>query len=105
MRVHRHRGFTLIEVLVALAIFGVLAALAQMTLGQTLSNSAMLNERMDRLQKELTSQELDDPEKLKQTLRSQQTEINTRIQEQAEQILQLRQKIESLVDYYRDRHP
>ncbi len=50
MRVHRHPGFTLIEVLVALAIFGVLAALAQMTLGQTLSNSAMLNERMDRLQ-------------------------------------------------------
>ena len=44
------RGFTLIEVLVALAIFGVLSALAYMTLGQTLNNSDMLNERMDRLQ-------------------------------------------------------
>ena len=44
------RGFTLIEVLVALAIFGVLSALTYMTLGQTLNNSDMLNERMDRLQ-------------------------------------------------------
>jgi len=43
-------GFTLIEVLVALAIFGVLALLAYMTLGQTLSNADMLTERMDRLQ-------------------------------------------------------
>lgn len=46
----RQRAFTLIEVLVALAIFGVLSALAYMTLGQTLSNSDMLTERMDRLQ-------------------------------------------------------
>lgn len=46
----RSRGFTLIEVLVSLAIFGFLSALAYATLGQTLSNSDMLNERMDRLQ-------------------------------------------------------
>lgn len=46
----RQRAFTLIEVLVALAVFGVLSALAYMTLGQTLDNSDMLNERMDRLQ-------------------------------------------------------
>ncbi|MDJ0709707.1 MAG: type II secretion system minor pseudopilin GspJ [Woeseiaceae bacterium] len=44
------RGFTLIEVLVALAIFGVLTALAYLTLGQTLTNADMLTERMDRLQ-------------------------------------------------------
>jgi general secretion pathway protein J len=44
------RGFTLIEVMVALAIFGVLAALAYGALGQTLTNSDMLTERMDRLQ-------------------------------------------------------
>jgi len=43
-------GFTLIEVLVAMAVFAVLSALAYMTLGQTLSNSEMLTERMDRLQ-------------------------------------------------------
>jgi general secretion pathway protein J len=43
-------GFTLIEVLVAMAVFGVLSALAYMTLGQTLNNSDMLTERMDRLQ-------------------------------------------------------
>lgn len=50
MKRHRKNGFTLIEVLVAMAIFGVLSALAYMTLGQTLSNSEMLTERMDRLQ-------------------------------------------------------
>lgn len=43
-------GFTLIEVLVALAVFGVLSLLAYMSLGQTLSNADMLSERMDRLQ-------------------------------------------------------
>jgi len=40
----------LIEVMVALAIFGVLTALAYGALGQTLSNSDLLTERMDRLQ-------------------------------------------------------
>ncbi len=43
-------GFTLIEVLVALAVFGVLSVLAYMSLAQTLANSDMLTERMDRLQ-------------------------------------------------------
>jgi len=47
---HLGRGFTLIEVLVALAVFGVLSLLAYMSLGQTLSNADLLNERMDRLQ-------------------------------------------------------
>ena len=37
------------EVLVALAIFGVLSILAYQALGQTLSNAELLNERMDRL--------------------------------------------------------
>lgn len=46
----RQKGFTLIEVLVALAVFGVLSLLAYMSLGQTLSNADMLTERMDRLQ-------------------------------------------------------
>jgi general secretion pathway protein J len=46
----RQRAFTLIEVLVALAVFGVLSLLAYMSLGQTLVNSDMLSERMNRLQ-------------------------------------------------------
>jgi general secretion pathway protein J len=50
MKRHWQSGFTLIEVLVAMDIFAVLSALAYMTLGQTLSNSDMLTERMDRLQ-------------------------------------------------------
>jgi general secretion pathway protein J len=43
-------AFTLIEVLVALAIFGILSALAYGALSQTLLSAEMLNERMDRLQ-------------------------------------------------------
>ncbi len=44
------KAFTLIEVLVALAIFGILSALAYGTLSQTLLSAEMLNARMDRLQ-------------------------------------------------------
>lgn len=47
---HLQRAFTLIEVLVALAIFGILAALAYGALSQTLLSAEMLNARMDRLQ-------------------------------------------------------
>jgi len=43
-------GFTLIEVLVALAVFGVLSVVAYMSLGQTLSNAELLGERMARLE-------------------------------------------------------
>lgn len=50
MNARRSGGFTLIEVLVAMAIFGVLTVLAFMSLGQTLANAEMLTERMDRLQ-------------------------------------------------------
>ena len=46
----RVSGFTLIEVLVALAVFGVLSVVAYMALGQTLANSDMLGERMARLE-------------------------------------------------------
>ena len=50
MKRRSQQAFTLIEVLVALAVFGVMSALAYMMLGQTLSNSDMLTERMDRMQ-------------------------------------------------------
>jgi prepilin-type N-terminal cleavage/methylation domain-containing protein len=48
MTLRRGNGFTLIEVLVAMAIFGVLSMLAYSTLGQTLANSEMLTERIGR---------------------------------------------------------
>ena len=44
------KAFTLIEVLVALAIFGILAAFAYGALGQTIASAEILSERMDRLQ-------------------------------------------------------
>ena len=50
MKTVRQQAFTLIEVLVSLAVFGVLSLLAYMSLGQTLANSDMLSERMNRLQ-------------------------------------------------------
>ena len=50
MSATRQQAFTLIEVLVALAVFGVLSLLAYMSLGQTLANADMLSERMNRLQ-------------------------------------------------------
>ena len=46
----RRSGFTLIEVLVALAVFGVMSMLAYAALGSTLSNADYLTERMERLQ-------------------------------------------------------
>lgn len=44
------RAFTLIEVLVAFAIFGILAAMAYGALGQTLLSAELVGERMNRLQ-------------------------------------------------------
>ena len=49
-RVGHMRAFTLIEVLVSLAIFAILAALAYGALSQTLDSAELLNDRMDRLQ-------------------------------------------------------
>lgn len=49
-RVTRRSGFTLIEVLVALAVFGVMSMLAYSALGSTLANADYLTDRMERLQ-------------------------------------------------------
>jgi len=50
MSMRQAKGFTLIEVLVSMAVFAVMTILAYMSLGQTLANADMLTERMDRLQ-------------------------------------------------------
>ncbi|MDX1404042.1 MAG: type II secretion system minor pseudopilin GspJ [Woeseiaceae bacterium] len=46
----RQRAFTLIEVLVSMAVFAVLSALAYGALSETLDSVEFLNSRMDRLQ-------------------------------------------------------
>lgn len=50
MRRAGKNGFTLIEVLVALAVFGIMSMLAYSALGNTLSNADYLAARMDRIQ-------------------------------------------------------
>lgn len=47
VRVH---GFTLIEIMVAVAIFAVMSVMAWGALGRSLSDAEMLTDRMDRLQ-------------------------------------------------------
>lgn len=46
----KSRGFTLIEIMVAIVLFGILSILAYQALGQTISNADLLGQRMDRLQ-------------------------------------------------------
>ena len=50
MKVQQQQAFTLIEVLVALAVFGVMTLLAYASLGSTLRDADLLGARMDRLQ-------------------------------------------------------
>jgi general secretion pathway protein J len=46
----RQNGFTLIEIMVAVAVFGVMSVLAWGALSNSLSNTDLLTERMNRLQ-------------------------------------------------------
>lgn len=46
----RTKGFTLIEILVAMAVFAVLSAIAYGTLGQIITSAEVLSDRMNRIQ-------------------------------------------------------
>ncbi len=46
----RQQGFTLIEIMVAVAIFAVMSVIAWGALGRSLTDAEMLTDRMDRLQ-------------------------------------------------------
>ncbi|ANO51407.1 type II secretion system minor pseudopilin GspJ [Woeseia oceani] len=46
----RNSGFTLVEVLVAMAVFALMSALAYGALGRTIASSEILSDRMGRLQ-------------------------------------------------------
>jgi hypothetical protein len=61
-----------------------------------------LKRRMAFVKKELTPQELDDPEKLESNLQEQKQEIQKRIQVETEKIFSIIEKIEGLKQYYRD---
>ena len=50
MRQSRETGLTLIEILVAMAVFAVLSAVAYGTLSQIITSSEVLSSRMDRIQ-------------------------------------------------------
>jgi hypothetical protein len=52
----------------------------------------------------MSPQELEDPGKLQENMRLQRQDILTRIQVEAEGILYWREKIESLVEQYQQRH-
>jgi hypothetical protein len=62
-----------------------------------------LDRRMNKMWKDLTPQEREEPDQLQEKLRMQQTELSDRIQMEAERILQLRQQIEDLDNYYLNR--
>jgi len=62
-----------------------------------------LGKRLAALQKEQTEQEAKDPQKLEQDLQDRRREILARIAQEAEEILQLRAKIESLILTFRNK--
>lgn len=66
--------------------------------------STRLNRRIERLKQELTSQEVEDPGKIQEDFRRQRQEIIAQIRVEAEKILYWREKIEALVQVYRDSH-
>jgi len=66
--------------------------------------AARLQRRVERLKQDLTSQEKEHPEMIRENMLQQRQEILARIQVEAEQILFWRDKIEGLAQVYRERH-
>lgn len=62
-----------------------------------------LRHRVEHMMKEITPQELEDPHRLRTEFREQRDEINQRTRQESERILELREKIEALVQLYLDR--
>jgi len=67
--------------------------------------SGRLERRVAYLKKELTPQELEDPIKVENELRGQRQELLERIQAETERIFNLNEKIEGLVQLYREHYP
>jgi hypothetical protein len=61
-----------------------------------------LNRKLQSLQKELTKEELEDPEKLQKNLVQQREELRRLIKDETQIIFELRKKIERLIQFYLD---
>lgn len=61
-----------------------------------------LNRKVQSLQKDLTKEELEDPEKLQQSLLQQREELKQLIRDETQIIFELREKIEDLTQFYLD---
>ena len=66
--------------------------------------SERLNRKLNALKKELTPEELEDPEKVQKLLTDQRDEIRNLIQLETEKIFELRNNIQDLVQFYLDTH-
>ena len=64
-----------------------------------------LRRRVEHMMKEITPQELEDPHRLRAEFQEQRDEINQRTRQESERILELREKIEALIQHYLDRKP
>ena len=76
---------------------------ARKTRGYFLKLFSRLQNRLERLKREMSPQELENPHKVEEDMKDQRREILRRIQAEAEQILYWREKIESLVEQYQQR--
>jgi hypothetical protein len=66
--------------------------------------SVRLQRRVDHIKKELTPQEIENPQRVQENMKQQRQEILDRIQVEAEQILYWRNKIENLLAFYKENY-